>query len=88
MRCALRRLVPEREKEIMTRFGQKHFIAGVEKGRTEGQASALACLLEKRFGGVPTRDRKRILAADLTSLQTWFERAIDAPDLKSVFRTN
>ncbi len=96
IRCALRRLVPEREKEIMTRFGQKHFDEGVAKGRSdglqqgraEGQASALARLLEKRFGGVSARDRERIWSADLMSLQTWFERAIDAPDLTSVFRTN
>ena len=84
MRSALRRLVPDREKEIMTRFGQKHFNEGVAKG----EASALSRLLEKRFGDVPTRDRERILSADLTSLQMWFERAIDAPDLTAVFRAN
>lgn len=94
----LHRVVPDREKQIMTRFGKKHFDEGVAKGlhegrqegrqegRTEGQASALARLLEKRFGAVPSRARERILSADLTSLQTWFERAIDAPDLQSIFR--
>jgi predicted transposase/invertase (TIGR01784 family) len=88
VRCALQRLVPDRENEIMTLFGQKHFNEGVAKGRTEGEANALARLLERRFGSVSNRDRERILSADLTSLQTWFERAIDAPDLTSVFRTN
>jgi predicted transposase/invertase (TIGR01784 family) len=86
---ALRRLVPDREKQIMTRFGRKHFEEGLQRGRTEGrtegEASALTRVLEKRFGGVPSRVREHILSADLASIQTWLERVIDAPDLQSVF---
>ncbi len=86
---ALHRVVPDREKQIMTRFGQMHFdegiAKGIAKGRAEGEASALARLLERRFGGIPVRFRRRISSADLPALQTWFERAIDAPDLPSVF---
>lgn len=58
---------------------------GMAEGRAEGEANALLRLLEKRFGTIPTHIKQRIFAADLASIQEWFERAIDAPDLDSVF---
>lgn len=106
---ALHRLIPDREKQMMTRFGQEHFDKGVAKGLsdglqqglsdglrqglqrgrkaglTEGEARALVRLLKKRFGRVPTSLRERISSADPSSLRTWFERAIDAPNLQLVF---
>jgi hypothetical protein len=54
----------------------------------KGKASALARLLERRFGSVPARVQERILSADLVSLEAWFDRAIDAPDLQSIFGSN
>ena len=63
--------------------------AGRAEGRAEGlvkgKADALVCLLAKRFGAVGTPLRKRIRAANLATLDCWFERAITAPDLPSVF---
>jgi predicted transposase YdaD len=90
---ALHRLVPNREEQIMAGFGQEYFdegmakgvAEGLQQGRVEGEASALARLLERRFGGVPSHLRERIFSADLASLRTWFERAIDARDPQSVF---
>ena len=64
----------------MTRFGQEHF--------NNGAARALARLLEKRFGAVPSVVRERIFSADLASLDAWLDRAIDAPDLQSVLGLN
>ena len=60
---------------------------GRAQGRAEGEAIALVRLLEKRFGVLPAAVRQRILTADLGSIETWFERAIDGPDLESVFKS-
>jgi hypothetical protein len=88
MRSALHRLVPSREDEIMASFGQEYFEAGKAKGVAEGEAKALARLLKKRFGNVPARLHERIFSADLASLEVWFDRAMDAPDLQSIFGSN
>jgi hypothetical protein len=55
------------------------------EGKAEGKAEALVCLLAERFGTVRPSLRKRILGADLATLECWFKRAIVAPDLPSVF---
>jgi hypothetical protein len=39
----------------------------------------------KSFGAVPNRVRERVSSADLATLDTWLNRAIDASDLQSVF---
>ncbi len=63
--------------------------AGLEKGRVEGlekgRAEALARLLDRRFGPLPRDVRARIDAAGTAEIETWFDAAIDAPDLASVF---
>jgi hypothetical protein len=35
------------------------------------------------FGRLPAHLRQRVFAADVQSLDTWFDRAIDAADLQS-----
>ena len=55
------------------------------KGKAEGKAEALICLLAERFGAVAPSWRKRIRGAKLVTLERWFKRAIVAPDLPSVF---
>ena len=42
-------------------------------------------LLVSRFGTVPPSFRKRIRGAKLASIEGWFNRALDAHDLPSVF---
>ena len=54
-------------------------------GRAQGQAEALIRLLEKRFDPVPPHLCDRIYAADVMTIKNWFDRAIDALDLPSVF---
>jgi predicted transposase YdaD len=101
IRQVLHRRVPEREEQIMGWLTQPYFERGVEQGiqqglatgraegraegHAEGQAKSLVRLLEKRFGCLPAHLRKRVLAADAQSLDIWFDRAIDATDLQSVF---
>jgi hypothetical protein len=99
IREALHRLVPDREEEIMGHLTQPYFAKGLAEGlakgrakglvegRAEGEATALVRVLEKRFGLLPVALRQRVLTADLGSIETWFERAIDGPDLESVFKS-
>jgi len=58
---------------------------GEAKGKAEGKAEALTALLVGRFGTVAPSWQQQIHAAELATLDRWFERAIDAPDLPSVF---
>jgi len=58
---------------------------GETKGKTEGKAEALTTLLMRRFGTVEPSWQERIRGADLATLERWFERAIAAEDLPSVF---
>jgi hypothetical protein len=56
------------------------------EGRAEGKAESLVRLLTARFGALPPAVRKGIGAADLATLERWFDHAIEASDLPSVFR--
>jgi Domain of unknown function (DUF4351) len=93
IRQVLHRRVPEREEQIMGWLTQPYFEQGMQQGlaagraegHAEGQAKSLVRLLEKRFGQLPAQLRERVFSADVQSLDTWFERAIDAADLQSVF---
>jgi predicted transposase YdaD len=94
---ALHRAVPEWQPEILGCLSGPSFTKGLAEGRAQGhaagraeghrqgEASALLRLLETRFGSLTTAIRERISAADLPTIGTWFERAIKAPDLESVF---
>jgi hypothetical protein len=78
IREVLRRLVPDREEEIMGHLTQPYFAKGLAEGRfeglaegrakglvegrAEGEAIALVRLLEKRFGVLPAALRQRCLA--------------------------
>jgi hypothetical protein len=55
------------------------------KGLARGKAEALVRLLISRFGALPPSIRKRIRGAKLASIERWFNRALDAHDLPSVF---
>ena len=58
---------------------------GLVRGKAEGKAEALGRLLERRFGPLPKVLPDRIAAADLGRIEAWFDAAVDAPDLASVF---
>jgi predicted transposase YdaD len=93
---ALERLVPERKERIMGCLTQPYFDTGKAEGHAEGLAEGVAKgganlltrLLEKRFGALPTATRQRIFSADLSCIDAWVERAVNAPDLRSVFGSN
>ena len=91
-----KRLMPDHAEEIMQGFGQKYFEEGVAIGKarakaeamTEGEARALVRLLERRIGSVSETLRARIFAADLASIEAWFDRAIEATEFESIFDRN
>ena len=60
---------------------------GQAAGRAEGEATALLRLLEKRFGSatVTSELRERIFAADIATIEQWFDRAVEADSVSSVF---
>jgi len=60
-------------------------LKGKAEGETKGKAEALITLLAGRFGEVAPTWRNQIQGAELATLERWFERAIVAPDLPSVF---
>jgi flagellar biosynthesis/type III secretory pathway protein FliH len=59
--------------------------AGKAVGKIEARAEALTDLLLKRFGSRQSALHTRIRTADLATLERWFDRAIDASNLSSVF---
>lgn len=80
----------------MQGFGQQYFEEGIAvgeargeaRGKAEGEALALVRLLERRIGAVSEALRARIFAADLASIEVWFDRAIEATEFESVFDRN
>ena len=85
---ALLRLVPERTEQIMGWLTQPYYDKGKAEGEATGEAKILTRLLERRFGTLPDPLRQRIFAADVGSIETWVDRAFDAPDLQSIFDAN
>jgi Putative transposase, YhgA-like len=67
------------------RWKQQWLAEGKAEGRAEGKAEALVLLLAQRFGALTPSVRQRIQEAKATTVECWFKRAIDAPDLTSIF---
>jgi len=100
LREVLQRFTPDHAEEIMQGFGKQYFEDGIAvgeargeargkaQGTAEGEARALVRLLEKRIGAVSESLRARIFAADLASIEAWFDRAIEATEFESVFDRN
>jgi len=63
----------------------KGLAKGKAEGLTRGKAEALVRLLVSRFGTLPPSFRKRIRGAKLPTIERWFNRALDAHNLPSVF---
>ena len=67
---------------------QSFYDKGKTEGRTEGEAKMLIRILQKRFGVLPESIRQRILAANLSEIDSWGDRVCHATDLQSVFDSN
>lgn len=72
-------------KEGQQRGVQKGLQKGLQKGRQEGEASLLLRQLERKFGRLDPKTRKRVRGADAERLLTWGERVLTAERLEDVF---
>ena len=60
-------------------------VEGEARGLAKGEAKSLIRLLERRFGPLPAAVRSRIDGADLTQLDAWIDRVLDAKSLDAMF---
>ena len=58
---------------------------GIQKGKLEGQTQLLLRFLMRRFGVLPPAVVTQIHAGNLAQIEAWFDAAIDAPNLDSMF---
>lgn len=89
------RSMPEHKEKVMTiaqelrEEGRKAGLAeGTKRGRVEGRQEALLRVLDHRFRRLPKKLRERVRAASASELDTWLDRAVDAPTLEAVFSTH
>ena len=61
---------------------------GLEQGMRQGLEKAMRRYLSKRFGQVPSVYDRIIAEADEQQLDDWFDRALSASSIESVFDTN
>jgi hypothetical protein len=81
IKAALQSVNYSRREVIMGHFSEQF----VEQGRQQGRADGLVRLLEKRFGPIPSSLHDRIFASDVVTIDAWFDRAVEARELMSVF---
>ena len=58
---------------------------GRQEGQREGEARILSYLLQYRFGNVPAWAHEKITQADMSTLENWSLRVLDANARKDVF---
>ncbi|MBF0605233.1 MAG: Rpn family recombination-promoting nuclease/putative transposase [Nitrospirae bacterium] len=101
VRQVVRRIKPEEEYEMMSQFvqevvskakpewaqivRQEGIQIGEQKGEQKGEAKMLTRQLQRRFGIVPEWANEKITKADLSSLEEWSLRFVDAQSLEDVF---
>jgi flagellar biosynthesis/type III secretory pathway protein FliH len=78
--------IDEWNRKLAEESLQKGRREGLNEGRREGEALALVRLLERKFGALPKRVHKRITSAESDLLLEWFDRAVTAERLETVFR--
>ena len=64
---------------------EKGLAEGEARGEARGETKSLMRLLTKRFGALPEPVAAQIAAASIEEVDLWFDAAITAPTLKSVF---
>ncbi len=100
VRQVIRRINPQEEAEMMSQFAQEILAKGKsewaamvrQEGRQEGEqigeqkgeAKILTRQLQRRFGNLPEWASDKIAKAELSTLEEWSLRILDAPTLESV----
>jgi hypothetical protein len=60
-------------------------LEGKLEGKLEGESLALQRLLTRRFGPIPPAMLEQIASANLEQIEAWFDAAINAPHIATVF---
>ncbi len=58
---------------------------GRREGKREGEAHLLLRLLASRFGDLPQSVQERVQQADVSQLERWGDRLLDARTLEDLF---
>ena len=69
----------------MTAVKEEGRAEGKTEGEKQGRQEALLRILDRRFGPVSTATRAQVMAAEISELADWFDRAIEAQTLQAVF---
>lgn len=85
IRSALQSAAPAKTEKTMSHILGHLSQDYIQQGLQQGLQKGLLRLLERRFGELPAFMHERISAATAQQLDAWFESAIDAPDLATVF---
>ncbi|MBF0604677.1 MAG: DUF4351 domain-containing protein [Nitrospirae bacterium] len=90
VREIIRQVRPEEEETMMSQFARDIIAQGkphwLQEGRQKGEAALLLRLLQRRFGPLPESVTEWLHAADLSTLELWGDRVLDARSLDDVFR--
>jgi flagellar biosynthesis/type III secretory pathway protein FliH len=81
----MRAMLADQFQEWREEFERKASQDGLRKGFREGEARLLLHLLASRFGVLPQEVRERVQQADVTQLECWGERLLDARTLEDLF---
>ncbi len=65
---------------------RKGWQEGWREGMQEGHVKFLCRLLNRRFGAIPSALLQKIQLASVEQIQAWFDVAIDATDLDTIFQ--
>ncbi|MBF0583323.1 MAG: Rpn family recombination-promoting nuclease/putative transposase [Magnetococcales bacterium] len=96
VRQVVRRINPQEEAEMMSQFAQEILAKGKPEwaamvrqegeqiGEKKGKADTLTRQLQRRFGNLPPWASQKIADAELSTLEEWSLRVLDAPTLESV----
>jgi predicted transposase YdaD len=64
---------------------QQGKLEGIQEGALKGETQFLTRLLSKRYGALPHWAEQKLSQADLTQLERWGERFLEAQTLAEVF---
>ncbi len=83
--AATMRYITSIERSGIKKGREEGILLGRKEGQALGIARSLHMLLEKRFGPLPQNIQQQIQAADLSRLEYWFARSLDANSLHELF---
>lgn len=75
----------EWREEFERKASQDGLRKGLREGFREGEARLLLHLLASRFGDLPQGVRMRVQQADVSQLERWADRLLDASTLEDLF---